>query len=57
MCPPVPRLKEAEGAPSSAMAVGLLGAAVCGFVRSMPLEAPQLKTQVLDLSGAPSDGV
>jgi len=36
------------------MAVGLLGAAVCGFMRSMPLEAPQLKTQVLDLSGAPS---
>ncbi|CAL1148755.1 unnamed protein product [Cladocopium goreaui] len=41
--------QEAEGAPSSAMAVGLLGAAVCGFMRSMPLEAAQLKTQVLDL--------
>ena len=35
------------------MAVGLLGAAVCGFMRSMPLEAPQLKTQVLDLSFGP----
>eukprot|EP00438_Fugacium_kawagutii_P024265 Skav222461 [mRNA] locus=scaffold5414:3595:11104:- [translate_table: standard] len=31
------------------MARGLLGAGVCGFMRSMPLEAPQLKTQVLDL--------
>ena len=43
--------QEADGAESSAMAVGLLGAAVCGFMRSMPLEAPPLKTQVLDLSG------
>ena len=38
---------------ATSMAVGLLGAAVCGFMRSMPLEAPQLKTQVVDLSGHP----
>lgn len=46
--------QEAEaGDAGDAMARGLLGAGVCGFMRSMPLEAPQLKTQVLDLSGNP----
>lgn len=50
--------QEAEGAAADAdaMARGLLGAGVCGFMRSMPLEAPQLKTQVLDLSGSPGKG-
>ena len=30
---------------------GLLGAAAWGFMRSMPLEAPQLHAQVIDLTG------
>lgn len=45
--------QEADASKATSMAVGLLGAAVCGFMRSMPLEAPQLKTQVVDLSGPP----
>ena len=47
--------QEADASQATSMAVGLLGAAVCGFMRSMPLEAPQLKTQVVDLSGPPSE--
>ena len=35
---------------SGSMGQGLLGAAVSGFMRSIPLEAPQLKSQVVDLA-------
>ncbi|CAK9055131.1 unnamed protein product [Durusdinium trenchii] len=44
--------QEASDAGEEQMGKGLLGAAACGFMRSMPLDAPQLKTQVVDLPAA-----
>ena len=42
--------QEAE-ASGDFMGRGLLGAAALGFMRSMPLEAPKLQAQVIDLTG------
>ena len=42
--------QEAE-ASGEGMGRGLLGAAAWGFMRSMPLEAPKLQAQVIDLTG------
>ena len=43
-----------EAAATGAMARGLMGSAAWGFMRSMPFEAPRLRTQLIDLPGPQS---